>query len=631
MARSCRLCHFARMTDEMPFASEFPPTSEAEWRRLVETALKGAPFDKRLVSRTYDDLRIEPLYPRAAGAKPVIGRVPGSGWALIQRVDHPDPAAANAQALQDLENGATGLVLVMTGSVSANGYGLDPSPDTLARVLKEVQLDAGITIDFDLTAAASTVLRHFAVLVKNRKLSPASIDIRAGVNPIGGFAVSGVSPQPWNALSKNFTNSVGELASQGFRGRFALADGRIIHDAAGSEAQELGFAIATAVEYLRVLEQGGISIDAARGMIYFRLSADADEFLTIAKFRALRKLCARIEQTSGLNPTPTHLTAETGWRMMTRRDPYVNMLRTTVAIAAAGLGGADGITALPHTAALGLPDGFARRIARNTQLILLEESNLAKVSDPAAGSGAIEGLTDKLCAAAWTFFQEIESAGGAWAALESGLIQRNVAAVRSEREQAVAKRKDALTGTSDYPDLNEAFATTLDVAPTLPKEANPAISTEALPRIRLAEPFERLRDASDRMLKATGSRPKIFLANLGKASDFTTRTTYARNFYAAGGIAAVTNDGFKDQAEMIAAFKASGARLACLCSSDKIYAIDAAQAAKALTAAGAVVQLAGRPAENEAAWRQAGVKAFIYAGCDTLAALQATHDILGVR
>src|SRR5262245_66202974 len=168
MARSCRLCHFARMTDEMPFASEFPPTSEAEWRRLVETALKAS-FDKQLVRRTYDDLRIEPLYPRAAGAKPVIGRVPGSGWALIQRVDHPDPAAANAQALLDLENGATGLVLVMTGSVSANGYGLDPSPDTLARALKEVQLDAGITIDFDLAPATTTVLRHFAVHVKNRQ------------------------------------------------------------------------------------------------------------------------------------------------------------------------------------------------------------------------------------------------------------------------------------------------------------------------------------------------------------------------------------------------------------------------------------------------------------------------------
>jgi methylmalonyl-CoA mutase len=523
-------------------------------------------------------------------------------------------------------------VLVMTSSVSANGYGLDPSPDTLARVLKEVQLDAGIAIDFDLTPATSTVLQHFAVLVKNRKLSPASIDIRAGVNPIGGFAASGASPQPWRTMSKKFANAVGELASQGFRGGFALADGRIIHDAAGSEAQELAFAIATAVEYLRALEQGGISIDAARGMIYFRLSADADEFLTIAKFRALRKLWARIEQTSGLNPIPANLTAETAWRMMTRRDPYVNMLRTTVAIAAAGLGGVDGITALPYTAALGLPNGFARRIARNTQLILLEESNLAKVSDPAGGSGAIENLTDKLCSAAWTFFQEIESAGGAWAALERGLIQRKVAAVRFEREQAVAKRRDALTGTSDYPDLNEYPATALDVAPiTPPKEADPAIATEALPRIRLAEPFERLRDASDRMLERTGSRPEVFLGNLGKASDFTARTTYARNFYAAGGIAADTNNGFRDQAQMIAAFKASGARLVCLCSSDKVYATDAAQAAKALTAAGAVVQLAGRPGENEAPWRQAGVKAFIYTGCDTLATLQATHDILGVR
>src|SRR5262249_15873203 len=148
----------------------------------------------------------------------------------------------------------------------------------------------------------------------------------------------------------------------------------------------------------------------ARRMIYFRLSADADQFLTTAKFRALRKLWARVEETCGLVPEPTHVAAETAWRMMTRRDPYVNMLRTTIAAAAAGLGGADSLSALPHTATLGLPDAFARRVVRNTQLILLEESNLAKVADPAAGSGAIEDITVKLCAAAWTLFQEIEAA-----------------------------------------------------------------------------------------------------------------------------------------------------------------------------------------------------------------------------
>ena len=181
------------MTDELPLAAEFPPTSQAEWRKLVEAALKGASFEKRLVSQTYDGLRIEPLYPRAAGAKPVAGRAPGAAWTLMQRVDHPDPAAANAQALQDLENGATGLTLVFAGSLNANGYGLDASPETLARVLDGVELDAGITIDFNLSPATRTAVQHFAALVKARKLAPASVDMRASINPIGGFAASGAS------------------------------------------------------------------------------------------------------------------------------------------------------------------------------------------------------------------------------------------------------------------------------------------------------------------------------------------------------------------------------------------------------------------------------------------------------
>jgi methylmalonyl-CoA mutase len=318
--------------------------------------------------------------------------------------------------------------------------------------------------------------------------------------------------------------------------------------------------------------------------------------------------------------------------MMTKRDPYANMLRTTIAIAAAGLGGADSITALPYTAALGLPDAFARRVVRNTQLILLEESHLAKVTDPAAGSGAIEALTGRLCATAWTLFQDIEAAGGAWAALETGLVQSKVAAARAQRQQAVAQRKDAITGTSDYADLNEVEAAVLDVAKvSAPKESATAIVAEALPRIRMAEPYEALRNASDRVLSKTGSRPKVFLANLGKLSDFTARATFAKNFYEAGGIEAMTGEGFKENAAMIAAFKTSGAKLACLCSSDKVYESEAAEAAGALAAAGAIVHLAGRPGENEANWRQAGVKAFIYVGCDVLSTLQAAHDNLGLK
>jgi methylmalonyl-CoA mutase len=623
------------MTDELSLAAEFPPVTEAEWRKSVEAALKGADFDKRLVSRTYDGLRIEPLYPRAAGAKPVVGRKPGTAWSVMQRVDHPDPAAANAQALEDLENGATGLTLVMAGSTNANGYGLDPSPQTLARVLEGVKLDAGIRIDFDQGPAGLSVARHFAELARAQSAHPAAaaaIDVAAGVDPIAAFALSGHSKLSWSELSTDFVAAARELNERGFRKSFAAADGRTIHNAGGSEAQELAFVIASAVEYLRAFEKDGVSHDIARDMIYFRLSADADEFLTIAKFRALRKLWARVEETCKLTPKPAYVAAETAWRMMTKRDPYVNMLRTTIAITAAGLGGADSITALPHTMALGLPDAFARRVARNSQLILLEESHLAKVTDPAAGSGAIEDFTNKLCGAAWNKFQEIETHGGVWMALENGFIQSSVASVRSERQQAAARRRDAITGTSDYPNLGEDMAITLDVAKIAPNnETAPAIVVQALPRTRLAEPFERLRDASDRILEKSGTRPKVFLANLGKVSDFTARATYAKNFYEAGGIETLTNDGFNSRADIVAAFKRSGARLACFCSSDKVYANEAAETAKALTDVGAIVQLAGRPGENETKWRQAGVKAFIYMGCDTLAILQAAHDILNVK
>jgi methylmalonyl-CoA mutase len=365
-------------------------------------------------------------------------------------------------------------------------------------------------------------------------------------------------------------------------------------------------------------------------MIYFRLAADADQFLTIAKFRSVRKLWARVEQACGLAPAPAHVAAETAWRMMTRRDPSVNILRSTIAVFAAGLGGADAITVLPFTAAIGLPDRFARRIARNTQLVLLEESHLAKVSDPTAGSGGIEDLTQQLCGAAWSLFRDIEKAGGAAAALEQGLIQSKVAATRGEREKNIARRKDALTGTSEFPNIHEAAVHVLEVAPH--PASRERTESPALPRIRLAEPFEQLRDGSDRALAATGSRPKVFFANLGKLSDFTARTLFAKNVFEAGGIEAATNDGFASRDAMIAAFKASGAKLVCLCSSDKVYATEATDAAQALTSAGAApIYLAGRPGELEAALKSAGVQDFIYAGCDVVAALTRAHAFLNAQ
>ncbi len=612
----------------LPLAAEFPATDEAAWRKLVDAALKGSDFDKRLVSRTYDGLRVDPLYPRAHGAALVAGRT-AAPWQVMARVDHPGSAEANKQALIDLENGATGLGLVFAGSVGAYGYGLDGSQETIARALDGIYLDAGIALELDLGPQHKDAGTNLAASLKARGVALDKTQIRFGYDPLGAMARNGAAPLPWPQLGKMFADMVAGLRAQGFTGPFAAADGRSVHAAGGSEAQELAFVIANAVEYLRLSSDAGMALDEARKLIFFRLAADADEFLTIAKFRALRKLWARIEQASGLTPQPAFVSAETAWRMMTARDPYVNMLRATIAVTAAGVAGADAVSVLPFTLAIGLPDAFARRVARNLQLILLEESNLYRVADPAAGSGGIEALTSELAQAAWTLFQEIEAAGGAGGAIPQGLLQKKIAATRATRQAAIAKRKDALTGASDYPNLGEAPVKVLDVArvsvPPLPA------TFEALPAMRLAEPFEALRDKSDAILAKTGVRPKVFLANLGKLSEFTARATYAKNFYEAGGIEAETNDGFKDQAALLAAFKASGAKLACLCSSDKVYESQAADAAMALTAAGAEVHLAGRPGDHEAAWRQAGVKTFIYMGCDVLSTLQAAHDRLGAQ
>jgi len=615
-------------TDDLRLAADFPQASYDDWRKLVDGVLKGAPFEK-LVGKTYDGLKIEPIYPRAKGVTPISGRAAAAPWQIMQRIDHPDAAKANALALQDLENGATGLDIEFQGSAGARGFGItDASPETLKRLFDGVIFDAGISIALNPVLGRGNAGTTLAALIETRKVDPAKVDLRFNYQALSTMAVRGSAAAAWSEMEKPFAKVVSELMERGFKGPFVLADGRPVHDACGSEVQELAFALALGLAYLRTLEAGGIALDSARAAISFRLSADSDQFLTLAKFRALRLLWARVEKACGLAPKPAFVAAETAWRMLTQRDPYVNMLRATMATFAAGLAGANAITVLPHTLALGLPDAFARRVARNAQLLLLEESNLAKSSDPAAGSGGIESLTQELCEAAWSLFQEIEKCGGAFAALQQGLIQSKVAATRKAREANIATRKDVLTGASEFPNLHEADVAVEDVKPVRHAgDTEAGVTFDALEAKRLAEPFERLRDRSDQILKAKGTRPRVFLANLGTPADFTPRATFSKSLFEAGGIEAIDSEGFSDPAALAAACKASGAALACLCSSDKVYAEQAIAAAKAVQIAGAKhIYLAGRPGEQEAALRGAGVTDFVFAGGDALVLLQRAYE-----
>lgn len=618
---------------DLPFMDAFATPGEAQWRAAVDKVLKGADFEKKLVGRTTDGVRIEPLYEAATeqGARPL--RAEAGRWRVAARVDHPDTAEAARLALAELEGGADSLSLSFAGAPAARGFGLTAtSVDALDTALDGVMLDL-VRLRLDPAPGGRKHALLLAVLAEKRGHAPSSLQIDFGMEPIGVLASSGALAVQLPELGKRIAETIATLKARGFTGPFLAADGRIWHEAGATEAQELGAVLATAVTYLRLLEAEGLPLTEARDAISFTLVADADEFVTVAKLRAARLLWDRVQRACGLEPKPVFIHAETAWRSLTRRDPWVNLLRGTIAAFSAGVGGADSIGVQPFTAALGLPDGFARRIARNTQLILLEEANLWRVADPAAGAGGFEALTQALCEQGWRKFQDLEaeSSGdltGIVGALASGHIQKGLARERDSRAKAIATRREPITGTTEFPNLSEASVSVLAPPPSAAPggEATGAISVEPLPSIRLAEPFEALRASAD-IAEAAGERPKAFLATLGPIAGFTARAGFARNLFEAGGIAAPSGDGFAkagatDLDALVAAFRASGAKLTCLCGSDESYAAEAVAAAKALTAAGATVWLAGRPGEQEAALREAGVTNFVFAGGDAIAVLQ---------
>ncbi|MEU3417424.1 methylmalonyl-CoA mutase subunit beta [Streptomyces murinus] len=592
--------------DGLPLAAEFPDATHEQWQRLVEGVLRksgkevsGAAAEDALSTTLEDGLRTRPLYtardtapdpglpgfaPFIRGARPEGGVA--DGWGVRQR----HTTLADGAVLADLENGGTSLWLVL-------GEGGIPLAD-LGRALEGVYLDlAPIVLDAgrDTAEAAGALLALYA----DKGVEPKAVRGNLGGDPLGYEARTGAAQDfaPYAGLAARCAETYPGL-------RALTVDALPYHEAGGSAAQELGASLATGVAYLRALTEAGLSVEQAAGQLEFRYAATADQFLTIAKLRAARRLWARVAEVSGAPGAQTQHVV-TSPVMMSRRDPWVNMLRTTIATLAAGVGGADSVTVLPFDHALGLPDAFARRIARNTSTILIEESYLARVIDPAGGSWYVERLTDELAEAGWEFFRTIERDGGQAAVLRSGRLRTDLATTWAERSKKLAKRREPITGVSEFPLLAEK---------PVEREPAPKAPSGGLPRVRRDEAFEELRARSDAHLAATGARPRIFLATLGPAAEYTARASFAANLFQAGGIEPVSEGTFED----------SGATEAVLCSSDATYAERAEETAAALRAAGArQVFLAGRG-------EYAGVDRHVFAGCDAVDVLSATLDRMGV-
>lgn len=440
--------------------ARFPQVGREQWMGLARKALAGADFEDALVSRTDDGLRIEPIYERAENAQALTRKKPGEPWLIVQRADDIDPLRANRQVLEDIEQGATGISLIFEGAPNAFGYGLPNTQAALETVLEGVNFNQ-THIHVDVHPGSRAMAEWMLALLYKRRVDASKLSLSFGIDAAAILAGSGYLRMSIEALKASMPQSLGHFFSLGLPGALLEADGRVLHNAGATEAQELGYVLSVATSHLRMFEEARQALIYAAPHIGFALAVDQDQFVSMAKVRALRKLWARVEEMCAIPNSPATIHAETSYRMMTLADPETNILRTTIAAFAAALGGADSIAILPHTIAHGLPDAFARRIARNQQLVLTGESRLDFVADPGRGAGGLEALTDELCEAAWREFQQIESEGGALTSLVDGRIQARVVEARTARAARFAAGERSIIGTTLFQPTRERPVTVL--------------------------------------------------------------------------------------------------------------------------------------------------------------------------
>lgn len=656
--------------DELAAAFEAP--DESEWLALVDKTLRGRPIDTIVTTRR-DGIEVGPLYQRPVGTVADAAGFPGQApftrgvapagraqgtWDIRCVIDAADPATASVDALGDLTGGASSLTIRFD---QAARRGLAPGDeawqaaagvdgllaldvDALDAALEGVVLEAA-PVALDAGASFECAAELLVGVWQRRGIDPSEALGAFRADPIGALAAAGTLP---GGIDEALA-AAGRLAArthEAFPDVSALGiDTGTYAEAGATPTQQLATMLATGRQVLDAVTDGGLSLDQALAQVTITVALDADIWGGIALLRAARRCWSHLALAAGASEAAAAASvhARTSSAMLTRRDPWVNLLRGTAATVAGALGGAESITVAPFDASLGgHSDGFARRMARNTQLLAQEESGLGRVVDAAGGSWYVESLTDSLCTAAWETFQQIEGRGGMVAALTSGWWGDEIARERTATLEQVATRARPITGVSEFPLLDEepvhrpapdldglrraaldAWAHPADgAAPLAPDTVLPAPLTP----VRWAEDWEALRQRSDDTLAATGARPRVFLANLGPAAVHTARASWARNAFEAGGIEALDNAGFDSPEALASAFVDCGASLAIVCSSDAVYDEWGEAAVNALGATGpARLYVAGRarPAFDEVA---GSIAAYAGVGVNLLDLLGDAHD-----
>jgi methylmalonyl-CoA mutase len=671
-------------------ARDFDSVDLAAW---LEAATRGKPIET--ATATDEGVDLSWLYTAADALAVDPGGAPATApfvrngrrtrrWDMRQEHGHPRREALNAAIVDDLEGGMTSTLLRLDlaarlgdapGSAQfAEDRGLDGAAistvDDLDAVLAGVYAElAPVALDAGAQAIAAGGL--LVALLEHRGIEGEAVVGSLRFDPIGTLARDGYLAEAPEAA----VEAAGQLVAELSRGRSprlrALAvDTRAWVDAGATATQELGLALATGVEYLRACDRAGVLPAVAAPRIEFTLAVGPEQFMEIAKFRAVRRawnrvlLSCRVPAERRFSPTY----ARTPDRMISATDPWVNMLRGTTAAFAAAVGGADGVTVAPFDAAIGTPGALGRRMARNTQMILMAESSLARVADPGGGSWYLESLTDALATVAWEEFQAIERAGGALAALRQGRVAELLANSADRRHEELAHRTRKLTGVNIFPLLDERTvepeeidraalaiaeaerfadrATPLPDSPPAPTERLRAATGLAAAGARIdeiatalggggysalplgarrdSEAFEHLRRRGE-----AGARPaRVFLACVGPLARHNTAATWAKGFFEVAGIATVESGTVEDPADFGPALRESGAALAAVCAADDEEDAALAAAIMALREAGArTVLLAAAKAGSERA-AEVGADGAVGEGVDMIARLGELLDDL---
>ncbi len=701
----------------IPTFDEFPPVSYADWRKAAEKALKGAPFEKRLITKTYENIDLQPIYRQEnLEGLPHLGGLPGfapyvrsttplafvaQSWDVAQEIACGTPAAFNAAVQADLTRGQTAINLVLdhptlhavdadqadADEVGKGGLSISSVAD-LAVALAGVDLEATpIYVQADTSALSFTAL--LAALAQQQGKSLAKLRGAIGMDPLGHLAAHGHLPRDLAGVYDAMAQLTGWAATHAPQVQTITVQGHPYHNGGASTTQELAFALATAVDYLRTMQSHGLSIDDTAPRIRFSLSIGSNFFMEIARLRAARLLWAKIVAAFGGNAESQKMRvhARTSAWNQTVCDPHVNLLRGTTEAFSAVVGGCDSLHVSPFDELVRVPDEFSRRIARNTHVVLREESNLARTVDPAGGSWYVETLTDAVARQTWTLFQEVEKQGGMGAALAAGWPQAQVAATAAQRAANLAKRKDIFVGTNMYPNPKEtrleappvdtlaikaertaalaacraaadtgkkqaalaqlaqsgssmdaaiqaalAGATLGEIAQAARANAQPGPTITAICAQRGAAPFEQLRAAADAFATRVGQRPQVFLATMGPLTQHKGRADFATAFLGVGGFETIYPAGFNSADEAATAALASGAKAVVICSTDATYPELVPPLVQKLKQAnpGLMVLLAGYPTDQIDAFKAAGVDDFIHLNANCQALLSTLQQNMGV-